>query len=107
MEYIKMTENNTRVDVYFDGEKYVFINAFHGCVAVARREGLVEFTNDGYMAHVKFKVEKTRCTISKRTIYGAIHNMENRYMSTIVEYEWEEVDRDNLPYAVSVKVEER
>ena len=25
----------------------------------------------------------------------------------IVEYEWEEVDRDNLPYAVSVKVEER
>lgn len=60
MEYIKRTENNTRVDVYFDGEKYVFINAFHGCVAVARREGLAEFTNDGYMAHVKFKVEKTR-----------------------------------------------
>lgn len=52
MEYIKRTENNTRVDVYFDGEKYVFINAFHGCVAVARREGLAEFTNDGYMAHV-------------------------------------------------------
>nr|DAI84320.1 MAG TPA: hypothetical protein [Caudoviricetes sp.] len=107
MEYIKRTENNTRVDVYFDGEKYVFINAFHGCVAVARREGLAEFTNDGYMAHVKFKVEKTRCTISKRTIDGAIRKMENRYMSTIVEYEWEEVDRDDLPYAVSVKVEER
>lgn len=107
MEYIKRTENNTRVDVYFDGEKYVFINAFHGCVAVARREGLVEFTNDRYKAHVKFKVEKTRCTISKRTIGGAIYKMENRYMSTIVEYEWEEVDRDDLPYAVSVKVEER
>lgn len=107
MEYIKRTENNTRVDVYFDGEKYVFINAFHGCVAVARREGLAEFTNDGYMAHVKFKVEKTRCTISKRTIDGAIRKMENIYMSTIVEYEWEEVDRDDLPYAVSVKVEER
>ena len=107
MEYIKRTENNTRVDVYFDGEKYVFINAFHGCVAVARREGLVEFTNDGYMAQVKFKVEKTRCTISNRTIDGAISKMENRYMSTIVEYEWEEVDRDDLPYAVSVKVEER
>lgn len=107
MEYIKKTENNTRVDVYFDGEKYVFINAFHGCVAVARREGLVEFSDDGYMAHVKFKVEKTRCTISKRTIDGAIRKMENRYVSTIVEYEWDEVDRDNLPYAVSVKVEER
>ena len=107
MEYIKRTENNTRVDVYFDGEKYVFINAFHGCVAVARREGLAEFTNAGDMATVKFKVEKTRCTISKRTIYGAINKMENRYMSTIVEYEWEEVDRDDLPYAVSVKVEER
>lgn len=107
MEYIKRTENNTRVDVYFDGEKYVFINAFHGCVAVARREGLAEFTNDGYMAHVKFKVEKTRCTISKRTIDGAIRKMENRYVSTIVEYEWDEVDRDDLPYAVSVKVEGR
>lgn len=107
MEYIKRTENNTRVDVYFDGEKYVFINAFHGCVAVARREGLVEFSDDGYMAHVKFKVEKTRCTISKRTIDGAIYKMENRHMSTVVEYEWKEVDRDDLPYAVSVKVEER
>ena len=107
MEYIKRTENNTRVDVYFDGEKYVFINAFHGCVAVARREGLVDFTNDGYMAHVKFKVEKTRCAISKRTIDGAIYKMENRHMSTVVEYEWDEVDRDDLPYAVSVKVEER
>lgn len=107
MEYIKRTENNTRVDVYFDGEKYVFINAFHGCVAVARREGLVEFSDDGYMAHVKFKVEKTRCTISKKTIDGAICKMENRHVSTIVEYEWEEVDREDLPYAVSVKVEER
>ena len=107
MEYIKKTENNTRVDVYFDGEKYVFINAFHGCVAVARREGLVEFSDDGYMAHVKFKVEKMRCTISKRTIDGAIRKMENRYVSTIVEYEWDEVDRDDLPYAVSVKVEGR
>ena len=107
MEYIKRTENNTRVDVYFDGEKYVFINAFHGCVAVARREGLVEFSSDGYMAHVKFKVEKTRCTISKKTIDGAIYKMESRYMSTVVEYEWKEVDRDDLPYAVSVKVEER
>ena len=107
MEYIKRTENNTCVDVYFDGEKYVFINAFHGCVAVARREGLVDFTNDGYMAHVKFKVEKTRCTISKRTIDGAIYKMENRHMSTVVEYEWDEVARDDLPYAVSVKGEER
>lgn len=102
MEYLKTQEYHTRIDVYFDGEKYVFINAFHGCVAVAKREGLVEFTNDGYKAHVKFKVEKTRCTISKRTIDGAISKMENRYV-----YEWEEVDRDDLPYAVSVKVEER
>lgn len=107
MEYFKTQEYHTRIDVYFDGEKYVFINAFHGLVAIARREGLVEFSSDGFMAHVKFKVEKARCTISKRTIDGAIHKMENRYVSTIVEYEWEEVDRDNLPYAVSVKVEER
>lgn len=42
MEYLKTQEYHTRIDVYFDGEKYVFINAFHGCVAVAKREGLVE-----------------------------------------------------------------
>lgn len=68
MEYLKTQEYHTRIDVYFDGEKYVFINAFHGCVAIARREGLVEFTNDGFKAHVKFKVEKTIRTISKKTI---------------------------------------
>lgn len=107
MEYIKRTENNTRVDVYFDGEKYVFINAFHGCVAVARREGLVEFSSDGYEARVKFKVEKTRCTISKRTIDSAIHKMENRHVATVVEYEWEEIEREDLPYSVSVKLEKR
>ena len=107
MEYIKRTENNTRVDVYFDGEKYVFINAFHGCVAVARREGLVEFSSDGYEARVKFKVEKTRCTISKRTIDSAIHKMENRHVATVVEYEWEEIEREDLPYSVSAKLEKR
>ena len=107
MEYIKRAENNTRVDVYFDGEKYVFINAFHGCVAVARREGLVEFSSDGYEARVKFKVEKTRCTISKRTIDSAIHKMENRHVATVVEYEWEEIEREDLPYSVSAKLEKR
>ncbi len=107
MEYIKKQECDTRVDVYFDGEKYVFINAFHGCVAIARRQGLTEFTEDGYMAHVKFKVEKTKSTISKETIKSAIYKMESRYMSTVVEYEWDEQDRDDLPYSVSVNVKKR
>ncbi len=107
MEYIKTTESNTRVDVYFDGEKYVFINAFHGCVAIAGRQGLVKFTDDGYTAHVKFKVEKTKNTISKETIKSVIRKMENRYMSTVIEYEWDEQDRDDLPYSVSVNVEKR
>lgn len=107
MEYMKRQESNTRVDVYFDGEKYVFVNAFHGCVAIARRQGLVEFSSDGYKAHVKFSVEKTKRTISKKTINGAIFQMENRYVSTVVEYEWDEVDRDDLPYSVGVSVERR
>lgn len=68
MEYIKTQEYHTRVDVYFDGEKYVFINAFHGLVAIARREGLVDFSTDGYMAHVKFKIEKSE-TIEKNHNY--------------------------------------
>lgn len=33
--------------------------------------------------------------------------MESRYMSTVVEYEWDEQDRDDLPYSVSVNVEKR
>ena len=59
MEYFKTQENHTRIDVYFDGEKYVFINAFHGIVAVARRQGLVDFSQDGYMSHASFEVEKS------------------------------------------------
>ena len=42
MEYYKTQESNTRIDVYFDGGKYVFVNAFHGLVAIASRQGLVE-----------------------------------------------------------------
>lgn len=74
MEYLKTQEYNTRIDVYFDGEKYVFVNAFHGLVAIARRQGLVDFTQDGYMAHVKFIVEKAS-TITKNAITRLIHKL--------------------------------
>lgn len=106
MEYIKTQEYHTRVDVYFDGEKYVFINAFHGLVAIARREGLVDFSTDGYMAHVKFKIEKSE-TIEKITITRVIEKQESKYVSTIVETEWEEIRKESLPYIVSVNLEKR
>lgn len=106
MEYFKTQEYHTRIDVYFDGEKYVFINAFHGLVAIARREGLVDFSTDGYMAHVKFKIEKSE-TIEKITITRVIKKQESKYVSTIVETEWEEIRKESLPYIVSVNLEKR
>lgn len=104
MEYTKTQEHNTRIDVYFDGVKYVFISAFHGIVAVARRLGLVEFLPEGSMAHVKFQIEKTT-TINKNTITRIIHQQENNVISTVVECEWTEVERESLPYFVSVNLE--
>lgn len=106
MEYIKTQEYSTRIDVYFDGEKSVFINAFHGLVAIARRQGLVEFSPDGYMAHVKFEIEKAS-TISKNTITRVLNKQENKYVSTVVECEWNEVECESLPYFVSVNLEKR
>lgn len=106
MEYFKTQENDTRIDVYFDGEKYVFINAFHGLVAIARRQGLVEFSDDGYMGHVKFKIEKSK-TISKRTITRVVEKQESKYVSTVVETEWEESEIESLPYFVSVNLQKR
>ena len=103
MEYIKTQEYNTRIDVYFDGEKYVFINAFHGLVAIARRQGRTEFLPDGYKAHIKFKVEKAS-TISKDTITRTICKQEDRYVSAVVECEWHVVECENLPYYVSVNL---
>ena len=106
MEYIKTQENSTRIDVYFDGEKYVFINAFHGLVAIARRQGYTEYLPDGYKAHVKFKVEKAS-TISKNTITRLLYKQEDKYVSTVVECEWNEVECESLPYFVSVNLEKR
>lgn len=106
MEYFKTQENHTRIDVYFDGEKYVFINAFHGIVAVARRQGLVDFLQDGYMAHVSFEVEKSS-TINRSTITRLIHRQESKYVSAVVECEWNEVECESLPYFVGVSLEKR
>lgn len=106
MEYLKTQEYNTRIDVYFDGEKYVFVNAFHGLVAIARRQGLVDFTQDGYMAHVKFVVEKAS-TITKNAITRLIHKQESKFVSAVVGIEWIETTQENLPYFVSVNLEKR
>ena len=106
MEYFKTQENHTRIDVYFDGEKYVFINAFHGIVAVARRQGLVGFTQDGHMAHASFEVEKSS-TISRSTITRLIHKQESKFVSAVVDIEWIETTQENLPYFVSVNLEKR
>lgn len=106
MEYYKTQESNTRIDVYFDGGKYVFVNAFHGLVAIARRQGLVEYSQDGYMAHVKFQIEKSS-TIERSTIIRLIHKQENKYVSTVMDIEWTDVEQESLPYIVTVNLEKR
>ena len=107
MEYIKATEQHTRIDVYFDGEKYVFINAFHGLVAIARREGFTEFSSDGMTAYCVFNVEKTKKTIDYRTIEKIICKQESLYVKTCCKFHYKEIEAEDLPYFVGVKLDKR
>ena len=105
MEYIKTSEYHTRIDVYFDGEKYVFVNAFHGLVAIARCEGFTEFSSDGMTTFCVFNVEKTKETISYQTIEKVICKAESRYVKTTCKFHYEEVHAESLRYSVSIKLE--
>lgn len=106
MEYIRTKEYDTPIDVYFDGEKYVFINRFHGLVAIARRSKMTEFSEGNTKAFTSFTVEATNA-ISKSTITKVVKKSESRFMPCCVAYKWEVTkgDRDSLPYAVSVRLE--
>ena len=105
MEYIRTKEYETTIDVYFDGEKYVFINRFIGLVAVARRKGMPEISNDGNTAYSTFMVEQTD-GICKETIIKVIQKQESQYLPCSVAYEWEKEQKySSLPYSVSVKLE--
>lgn len=108
MEYIKTQEYHTRIDVYFDGEKYVFINAFHGLVAIARRDyNTSRFSEDNTRYFVTFHVEKAS-TISESTIERIINKGESTYMPCYVTYVYDTIsERDSLPYFVSVNLEKR
>ena len=108
MEYIKTQEYHTRIDVYFDGEKYVFINAFHGLVAIARRDyDTSRFSEDNTRYFVTFHVEKAS-TISNSTIECIINKGESTNMPCDVTYIYNNAsDRESLPYFVSVNLEKR
>ena len=107
MEYIRTKEYETTIDVYFDGEKYVFINRFIGLVAVARRKGMSTISNDGNTAYSTFTVEHTD-GINKETVIKVIQKKESQYLPCSVAYEWQEEQKySSLPYSVSVKLEER
>lgn len=108
MEYLNTQEYHTRIDVYFDGEKYVFINAFHGLVAIARRDyNTFSFSGDGARRLVTFHVEKAR-TISNCTIERVINKSESTYMPCDATYIYDNAsDRDSLPYFVGVNLEKR
>lgn len=106
MEYIRTKEHDTPIDVYFDGEKYVFINRFFGLVAIARRSKMIEFSEDNTEASTSFTVEATNA-ISKSTITKLVKKSENRFMPCCVAYKWNVTTdgRNSLPYAVSVRLE--
>ena len=105
MEYIRTKEYETTIDVYFDGEKYVFINRFIGLVAVARRKGMPAISDDGNTCYSTFTVEYAD-GINKETVINVIQKHESQYLPCIVAYEWQEEQRySSLPYSVSVKLE--
>lgn len=105
MEYIRTKEYETTIDVYFDGEKYVFINRFIGLVAVARRKGIPAISNDGNTAYSTFTVEYTD-GINKETVIKVIQKQESQYLPCSVAYEWKEEQKySSLPYSVSVNLE--
>lgn len=105
MEYIRTKEYETTIDVYFDGEKYVFINRFIGLVAVARRKGMPAISNDGNTAYSTFTVEYAD-GINKETVIKVIQKQESQYLPCSVAYEWKEEQKYSyLPYSVSVKLE--
>lgn len=105
MEYIRTKEYETTIDVYFDGEKYVFINRFIGLVAVARRKGMPAISDDGNTCYSTFTVEYTD-SICKETIIKVIQKQESQYLPCSVAYEWQEENKySSLPYSVSVKLE--
>lgn len=106
MEYFKTSEYYTRIDVYFDGEKYVFINAFLGIVAIARRD-YIDFTRDENPPHSTFNVEKTKRTVSNQTIEKLIKKQESRYVKVLCKFHYKEVEEESLPYFISVKLDKR
>lgn len=105
MEYIRTKEYETTIDVYFDGEKYVFINRFIGLVAVARRKGMPAISDDGNTCYSTFTVEYAD-GINKETVINVIQKQESQYLPCSVAYEWQEEHKySSLPYSVSVKLE--
>ena len=105
MEYIRTKEYDTPIDVYFDGEKYVFINRFIGLVAVARRKGTPVISDDGNTCYSTFTVEYAD-GINKETVINVIQKQESQYLPCSVAYEWQEEQKYySLPYSVSVKLE--
>lgn len=105
MEYIRTKEYETTIDVYFDGEKYVFINRFIGLVAVARRKETPAISDDGNTCYSTFTVEYAD-GINKETVINVIQKQESQYLPCSVAYEWQEENKySSLPYSVSVKLE--
>lgn len=105
MEYIRAKEYETTIDIYFDGEKYVFINRFIGLVAVARRKGMPAISDDGNTCYSTFTVEYAD-GINKETVINVIQKHESQYLPCSVAYEWQEEQKySSLPYSVSVKLE--
>lgn len=105
MKYIRTKEYETTIDVYFDGEKYVFINRFIGLVAVARRKDMPAISDDENTCYSTFTVEYAD-GINKETVIKVIQKQESQYLPCSVVYEWQEEKKySSLPYSVSVKLE--
>ena len=110
----KITVAGREVSVIFTGSQYIFHNAYFGLLAVAERvDGCTEETGS-QVARSVLGVENYRtrgCSLNIKTIIPAakryITKNENKYISTIVEYDVRDAGDINGNYWIDCAVRSR
>ena len=107
----KITIAGHEVNVIFTGMQYIFQNAFFGLLAVAERDYSREEETGGQVARFVLGVENYRtrgCSLNINTIIPAakryITKNENKYISTVVEYDVRDAGDINALYHIDCAV---
>ena len=110
----KITVAGNEVSVIFTGMQYIFHDAYFGILAVAERVDSREEETGGQVARFVLGVENYRtrdCLLNINTIIPAIKRHitknENKYISTVVEYDVRDAGDINALYYIDVAVRSR